>query len=109
MSTGPVPRPSPEFAERGRGWRGARRWLLPAGAFTLVAVAVFVALLWIELPLPVAGIVVVIGAYSAMVVCAYRVPDVHRRNVALAALMWGMALGALALVLAVYVVESMRT
>jgi hypothetical protein len=108
MSTEPVPRPSPEYAERGRGWRGSRRWLLPAGAFALVAIAVFVALLWIEIPLPTVGIIIVIAAYAAMVVCAYRVRDLRRRNVAFAALMWGMALCALALVLAVYVVESMR-
>lgn len=79
---------------------GRARWLIPAGALTGVAVTMLVLTLGLQILLPWTGIIVSVALYLAMIGVAIWVRDPHRRNIAFAWLMGGIAaVAALALAL----------
>jgi len=83
-----------------------RRWLIPGGAVAAVAVGLLVAALSLQLVVPVVGIVLIGGLYAAMLVCAWAIPPLPRRNAVLAWLFVSMAVAAAAVFVSLLLVET---
>jgi len=84
----------------------ARMWLVPATVLAVVAVAQFAFSLTLQLVLPVIGIVFTVAMWTVILVVGRRGGDPRRRNVALAWLMGGLAVGALLIAVGVYLIEA---
>ncbi|HET8927574.1 MAG TPA: hypothetical protein VFN24_07045 [Microbacterium sp.] len=82
-----------------------RRWLIPAGIFAAISLALFIAALQLQTAVPVIGIAVVASVYAAMLVAAGTIRAARARNRTLAWLMGAMAFGALACAVALAFIE----
>lgn len=84
----------------------ARMWVVPATVLAVIAIVQFAFSLSLQLVLPVIGIVFTIGLWAIILVVSRRGGDPRRRNVALAWLMGGLAVGALLIAIGVYLLEA---
>lgn len=82
-----------------------RRWLIPAGIFAAIVLALFIAALQLQTIVPIVGIALVASLYAAMLVAAGTIRDSRSRNRAFASLMGAMALGALVCAAALMIIE----
>ncbi len=82
-----------------------RRWLIPAGIFAAIVLALFIAALQLQLVVPIIGIVWVASLYAAMLVVAGTVRSARTRNRAFAWLMGAMAFGGLVCAAALMYIE----
>ena len=82
-----------------------RRWLIPAGIFAVIVLALFIAALQLQLLVPIIGIAWVASLYAAMLIAAATVRADRTRNRTLAWLMGAMAFGALVCAAALMYIE----
>ncbi len=82
-----------------------RRWLLPAAVIAALAVGMLAWCLVLRPVVAMVGIALVIAFYAAMAIVAFAIPEVRRRNVVLAWLMWTMAIVAVGSLIAVVIAE----
>ena len=104
------PRPDPtDLTNQEALQNGARsRWLVPAGVLAAVAVVLYCFAFQIQIVMPLIGIVYVIAVWLVMWASSRASEGGPRGNRRLAWLMGAMAAGALAIAIAIYIVESTR-
>ncbi len=85
----------------------ASRWLVPGAVLAVVAIVLFALALQLQAVLPAVGIVYAVIGWAMMLVAARSSSDARVRNVRLAVAMAILAVGSLALFVAVYVVETL--
>jgi hypothetical protein len=104
----PVPTPTNVTDQPALRYGAASRWLVPAGVLAAVTTVLYCFAFQIQVILPIIGIVYVVTMWVVMLVSSRRATDRVANNRRLAWLMGAMAVGALLVAIAIYIVESTR-
>jgi len=105
------PRPDPTDLTNQESFRqgSASRWLVPAGVLAAIAVALYALAFQLQTALPAVGIVYAVAGWAMMVVAARSSVDAPVRNRRLAIAMGILAVGALAIFIGIYLVETLSS
>lgn len=104
----PMPQPTDVTAQESLQKGASSRWLVPSAVLAVIAIALFAWAFSLQIILPIIGIVYVVVMWVAMFVVSRRPGDARTRNRRLAWFMGGLAVGALAVFLGIYIVEITR-
>lgn len=104
----PVPNPNDVTAQPALRYGSTSRWLVPAGVLAVVAIVLYCFAFQLQVILPVIGILFVAVIWVVMLIVSRRGGARADTNRRLAWFMGAMAVGALLVAIAIYVVESTR-
>ncbi|GLJ81137.1 hypothetical protein [Microbacterium imperiale] len=103
------PRPDPTDLTNQESFRqgSSSRWLVPAGVLAAVAIVLYALAFQLQVVLPAIGIVFTVVAWAMMLVASRSSGDAPVRNRRLAVAMGILAVGALAIFIGIYLVETL--